>query len=51
MTGITPAPSPEALAKHRCVAAMRGDSLRISPHLHITDDDVARLRAALEEAA
>jgi selenocysteine lyase/cysteine desulfurase len=51
MTGITPAPSPDALARHRCVAAMRGDSLRISPHLHITDDDVARLRTALQEAA
>jgi selenocysteine lyase/cysteine desulfurase len=51
MTGISPAPSRETLARHRCVAAMRGDSLRISPHLHITDDDVARLRAALEEAA
>jgi selenocysteine lyase/cysteine desulfurase len=51
MAGISPAPSLEALAKHRCVAAMRGDSLRISPHLHITDDDVARLRDALEEAA
>ncbi len=39
------------LEKHRCVAAPRGDSLRISPHLHITDDDVARLRVALEEGA
>ena len=51
MGGIAPAPSPETLAAHGCVAAVRGDSLRISPHLHITDDDVARLRAALEEAA
>jgi selenocysteine lyase/cysteine desulfurase len=51
MTGVSPAPSPEALARHGCVAALRGDELRISPHLHITDDDVARLRAALEEAA
>ena len=47
MVGVTPAPNPEALARHRCVAAMRGDSLRISPHLHITDDDVARLQEAL----
>jgi selenocysteine lyase/cysteine desulfurase len=51
MTGVTPAPSADALARHRCVAAPRGDSLRISPHLHITDDDVARMQAALEEAA
>jgi selenocysteine lyase/cysteine desulfurase len=51
MTGVSPAPSPEALARHRCVAPMRGDSLRISPHLHITDDDVERLLAALKEAA
>jgi hypothetical protein len=47
MAAHSPAPSPEALAKHRCVAALRGDSLRISPHLHITDDDVARLQEAL----
>jgi selenocysteine lyase/cysteine desulfurase len=51
MVGITPAPSPQALAAHGCVAAMRGDSLRISPHLHNTDDDVARLQAALQEDA
>jgi selenocysteine lyase/cysteine desulfurase len=47
MAGITPAPSSEALAEHRCVAALRGDAMRISPHLHITDDDVARLQAAM----
>jgi selenocysteine lyase/cysteine desulfurase len=47
MAGVSPAPSPAALAEHRCVAALRGDSMRISPHLHITDDDVARLQAAL----
>jgi len=47
MAGVAPAPSLESLARHRCVAAMRGDSLRISPHLHITDDDVARLQAAM----
>ncbi|WP_028058529.1 aminotransferase class V-fold PLP-dependent enzyme [Candidatus Solirubrobacter pratensis] len=48
--GIAPAPSAAALAAEGCIAAMRGDSLRISPHLHITEDDVARLRAALERA-
>jgi hypothetical protein len=47
MAAHSPAPSPEAMAAHRCVAAMRGDSMRISPHLHITDDDIARLQEAL----
>jgi len=47
MAGVTPAPSAEALAKHGCVAPLRGDTLRVSPHLHITDDDIARLQAAL----
>lgn len=31
------------LAARNCFAAMRGSSLRISPHLHTTDDDVLRL--------
>jgi len=47
MAGVSPAPSPEALAKYRCVAPLRGDTLRVSPHLHITGDDIARLQAAL----
>ena len=32
-----------ALAKFNCFAAVRGASLRISPHLHMTDEDVERL--------
>jgi len=32
-----------ALAKFNCFAAVRGTSLRISPHLHATDEDVKRL--------
>ena len=32
-----------ALAKFNCFAAVRGASLRISPHLHTTDEDVERL--------
>ena len=32
-----------ALAKFNCFAAVRGTSLRISPHLHTTDEDVQRL--------
>jgi selenocysteine lyase/cysteine desulfurase len=31
------------LAGLGCYAAMRAESLRISPHLHISDDDVDRL--------
>jgi selenocysteine lyase/cysteine desulfurase len=36
-----------ALAEMNCFAAVRGESLRIAPHLHINDGDVARLIAAL----
>jgi selenocysteine lyase/cysteine desulfurase len=32
-----------ALAKLNCFAAVRGASLRISPHLHTTEEDVQRL--------
>jgi selenocysteine lyase/cysteine desulfurase len=36
-----------ALAEANCYAAFRGTSLRISPHLHTTDQDVDRLLGAL----
>jgi selenocysteine lyase/cysteine desulfurase len=39
-----------ALAAVNCYAAVRGESLRISPHLHITDADTDRLLTALEAA-
>jgi hypothetical protein len=39
-----------ALAEEECFAAVRGDWLRIAPHLHITDDDVGRLDRALTRA-
>lgn len=38
------------LAQANCFAAIRGNSLRISPHLHITDTDVKRLIDALGQA-
>jgi selenocysteine lyase/cysteine desulfurase len=38
------------LARARCFVAVRGSSLRIAPHLHITDEDVDRLCAALASA-
>jgi selenocysteine lyase/cysteine desulfurase len=39
-----------ALTDVNCFAALRGASLRISPHLHITDRDVDRLFAGLATA-
>ena len=39
-----------ALAEFNCFAALRGASLRISPHLHTTDEDVARLFHGLARA-
>jgi len=39
-----------ALAEENCFTAVRGASLRIAPHLHITDEDVGRLDRALTSA-
>lgn len=39
-----------ALARSGCHAAARGVSLRIAPHLHVTEEDVDRLVAALGSA-
>jgi selenocysteine lyase/cysteine desulfurase len=39
-----------ALAELNCHAAQRGAALRISPHLHTTDDDVRRLTEGLRRA-
>jgi len=39
-----------ALAEAGCYASVRGQSLRIAPHLHVTDADVARLVTALGTA-
>ena len=36
-----------ALADNNCYAAIRGGSLRIAPHLHITDRDMDSLFAGL----
>jgi selenocysteine lyase/cysteine desulfurase len=38
------------LANMNCFAAVRGASLRISPHLHTTDQDVERLADGLATA-
>jgi selenocysteine lyase/cysteine desulfurase len=38
------------MADVNCFAAVRGDSLRVAPHLHITDHDVSRLIQALTSA-
>lgn len=40
----------EMLAEARCYAAPRGSSLRISPHLHNTDEDIDRLLEVLAAA-
>jgi selenocysteine lyase/cysteine desulfurase len=41
---------PPALAQANCFAAMRGDVLRVSPHLHVTPADVDRLIDTLARA-
>jgi len=40
-----------ALAEVNCFAALRGNALRIAPHLHTNDEDVARLLDGLALAA
>jgi selenocysteine lyase/cysteine desulfurase len=40
----------KALAEQGCYAAIRGRALRIAPHLHVTDRDIDRFMAALEDA-
>ena len=39
-----------ALADNNCYAAIRGESLRIAPHLHITDRDIESLISGLRVA-
>jgi selenocysteine lyase/cysteine desulfurase len=39
-----------ALAAVNCFAAVRGESLRISPHLHVTGTDIGLLTSALTSA-
>jgi selenocysteine lyase/cysteine desulfurase len=31
------------LAKRGVIASVRGNSLRLAPHLHVTEDDIDRL--------
>ena len=54
MLGIRLPGDPErvlgSLAENGCHAALRGDSLRISPHLHTTAEDVERLLETLANA-
>ena len=38
------------LAELNCFVALRGSSLRVSPHLHVTPDDVERLFEGLAQA-
>jgi selenocysteine lyase/cysteine desulfurase len=40
----------EQLAVENVYVGMRGSSMRVSPHLHVTDADVERLFAALDGA-
>jgi selenocysteine lyase/cysteine desulfurase len=40
----------EQLAEANVYVGMRGSSMRVSPHLHVTDADVERLFAALDRA-
>jgi selenocysteine lyase/cysteine desulfurase len=46
--GGAPAALPERLAEEQVYVSVRGDSLRVTPHLYNDDTDVARLFAVLE---
>ena len=43
-----PAGLPQRLAEERVYVSLRGDALRVTPHLYNTDDDIERLFAVLE---
>jgi selenocysteine lyase/cysteine desulfurase len=45
-----PAGLPERLAKERVFVSLRGDSLRVAPHLYNNDADVDRLFGVLERS-
>jgi selenocysteine lyase/cysteine desulfurase len=40
----------QALGKERIIAALRGDGIRIAPHLHVTAGDLDRLARVLAAA-
>ena len=46
-TGADPGRLAHDLAGQNVYAGVRGRTLRLSPHLHVTDDDVAQLADAL----
>jgi selenocysteine lyase/cysteine desulfurase len=48
--GGAPEKLPERLAKERVYVSVRGDSLRVTPHLYNNDADIERLFAVLEGA-
>jgi selenocysteine lyase/cysteine desulfurase len=41
---------PDLLAKKKVFVSVRGESIRISPHLYTTDEEIERLFSALKEA-
>ncbi len=50
ISGGAPDGLPEELAKEQVYVSVRGDSLRVTPHLYNNDDDVDRLFGVLERA-
>jgi selenocysteine lyase/cysteine desulfurase len=50
IAGGAPASLPERLAKEQVYVSLRGDSLRVTPHLYNNDADVDRLFGVLERA-
>jgi selenocysteine lyase/cysteine desulfurase len=41
---------PNLLANEKVFVSVRGESIRISPHLYNTDEEIERLFSALEKA-
>jgi selenocysteine lyase/cysteine desulfurase len=50
LPGGAPAGLPERLAREQVYVSLRGDSLRVTPHLYNNDADVDRLLGVLERA-
>lgn len=50
LPGGIPAGLPDRLAEARVLVSVRGDAIRVAPHVYNSEDDVSRLLSVLREA-
>ena len=49
--GLNPQHAAQVMAEHRVYVSIRGDSIRVSPHLYFQEADLGRLDQALAALA